>query len=75
MTHTRIRSFLLVLFLVILTLSLTACYTITLKEKRIDGMGSSITVKLPENPQNSTSPSLSTRLRSAISRAAACTVK
>ena len=51
MTHTRIRSFLLALFLVILTLSLTACYTITLKEKRIDGMGSSITVKLPGNPQ------------------------
>ena len=37
MTHTRIRSFLLALFLVLLTLSLTACYTITLKEKRIDG--------------------------------------
>ena len=51
MTHTRIRSLLLALFLVILTFSLTACYTITLKEKRIDGIGSSITVKLPGNPQ------------------------
>ena len=51
-----------------MTLSLTACYTITLKEKRIDGMGSSITVNFPEIRENSTSPSLSTRLRSAISR-------
>ena len=31
MTHTRIRSLLLALFLVLLTFSLTACYTITLK--------------------------------------------
>lgn len=75
MTHTRIRSFLLALFLVILTLSLTACYTITLKEKRIDGMGSSITVKLPGNPQKLDFPVPVDPLTQRYSRAAVCTGK
>ena len=51
MTHTRIRSLCLALCLLILTLSLTACYTITLKERRVDGMGSAISLKLPGNLQ------------------------
>ena len=51
MTHTRIRSFCLALCLLILTLSLTACYTITLTERRVDGMGSAISLKLPGNLQ------------------------
>lgn len=51
MTHTRIRSLCLALCLPILTLSLTACYTITLKERRVDGMGSAISLKLPGNLQ------------------------
>lgn len=51
MTHTRIRSFFFALFLLILTLSLTACYTVTLKERRVDGIGSSISLKLPGNLQ------------------------
>ncbi len=44
MTHTRIRSLCLALCLLILTLSLTACYTITLKERRGDCMGSAISL-------------------------------
>ena len=51
MTHTRIRSLCLASCLLILTLSLTACYTITLKERRVDGMGSAISLKLPGNLQ------------------------
>lgn len=51
MTHTRIRSLCLALCLLILTPSLTACYTITLKERRVDGMGSAISLKLPGNLQ------------------------
>lgn len=44
------RFFLLACFL-LLCLSLTACYSITLKEKHVDGIHSSLTVKLPGNLQ------------------------
>lgn len=52
MIHTRIRFLILILLLPILALTLTACYTITLKEKRVDGLGSAISIKLPGNLQS-----------------------
>ena len=51
MIHTRIRFLILIVLLPILALTLTACYTITLKETRVDGIGSAISVKLPGNLQ------------------------
>ena len=52
MIHTRIRFLILIVLLPILALTLTACYTITLKEKRVDGLGSAISIKLPGNLQS-----------------------
>ncbi|WP_296826328.1 hypothetical protein [uncultured Megasphaera sp.] len=52
MIHKPIRFLILTVLLPILALTLTACYTITLKEKRVEGMGSAISIKLPGNLQS-----------------------
>lgn len=52
MIHTPIRFLILIVLLPILALTLTACYTITLKERRVEGIGSSISIKLPGNLQS-----------------------
>lgn len=56
MIHTPIRFLILTVLLPILTFTLTACYTITLKERRVEGIGSAISIKLPGNLQNITLP-------------------
>lgn len=45
------RSFCLFFSLLLLCLTLAGCYQITLKERQVDGLASSITLKLPGNLQ------------------------
>ncbi|MGN0948155.1 hypothetical protein [Megasphaera sp.] len=47
----KIRTLLLFLLLIAVTFSLTACYKISLKEKQVEGIGSTISLKLPGNLQ------------------------
>lgn len=75
MIHTRIRFLILILLLPILALTLTACYTITLKEKRVDGLGSAISIKLPGNLQSFDLPIPVSPAASLIMKAADSTVK